>query len=171
MNSEMEDLLVKGARDRAVTRLLQWLAGGLVAILLVLFYINSQGVSVERHQQVTQGFERLRSLHDRFLEMLVASHAGLLPNYDPLVDTLADIRGLRTQLPDRLPPATRERLAGTVARYDRLLGQLADKGEELKSHNSVLRNSLSYLPIGVSRFLSENATDTLVPGTEPRQAE
>jgi signal transduction histidine kinase/FixJ family two-component response regulator len=75
---------------------------------------------------------------------VMRSKTGLHANYDTLVDPLVELRALQQKLHQR-GRASADKLS-SVASLDHAIDEKTQLIERFKSHNSVLRNSLDFLP-------------------------
>ena len=116
-------------------------------LLLVLTYMLIRSASPDpvRHERALQAMHAL-TLHDAELQRdVLQARAGLLRNYDPLVEAVAGLYGAvdALQAEARLGSGEAE-----LGRYlDRLAIALADEEalvETFKSSNALLQNSLMY---------------------------
>jgi signal transduction histidine kinase len=132
---------------------LRWLAAPMLCVLLAAacmwLYARSQGYDAAGYFQSVALLRQLKQLDAHWELDAMKSRIGLNQNYDPLVDPLPDMGDLPQQL-DALaspqPGDTPGRLAAAVAAYQDALKDKAALVESFKSHNAVLRNSLSFLP-------------------------
>jgi signal transduction histidine kinase/ActR/RegA family two-component response regulator len=128
-----------------IWRLVPILAG----LLLVLTYLLVRGASPDPvlHERILQALHAL-TLNDAALQRdILRARAGLLPNYDPLVQAR---RGVREAI-DTLRVAGDGPYGGSSAGIERHLGDLVAEAAEqealvetFKSDNALLQNSLAY---------------------------
>ncbi len=121
-------------------------------------YGQTRTADFDAHAQVIQGIARLRHDTEQLSKQVLASRFGLLNQYDPLTATSAELASAGAELRPLLGVTV-----GIDAELDAALGGLdkavaAQRGalERFKAENSVLKNSLYYLPLA-----AEHLTDSL----------
>ena len=122
-----------------------------IALLLCgVLYRRTQTIDVRAHEDVKDLLEHLQEVDSDLGKAVLASRYGLVNQYDGLTRDNAELDANRVEL--------RSLLSGTVYRNpstDRAISQLElaarslhNDVEQFKTQNSVLRNSLLYLPRG-----------------------
>jgi serine phosphatase RsbU (regulator of sigma subunit) len=111
-------------------------------------YTRSRSADFDRHARAVEGIGRVRHASGQLAAQVLASRFGLLNQYDPITATEASLDGADTELGSLL--------SGTVAldpeleRAVKTLAEVVDQqlagAERFKADNSVLKNSLFYLP-------------------------
>jgi serine phosphatase RsbU (regulator of sigma subunit) len=111
-------------------------------------YARSRSADFDRHARAVEGIGRVRHASGQLSAQVLASRFGLLNQYDPITATEANLDGAGDELGSLL--------AGTVALDPELERSLEVLGEAVhqqltgaqrfKADNSVLKNSLFYLP-------------------------
>jgi signal transduction histidine kinase len=132
---------------------LGWLPLGGLALVLIsvlgLLYERSQGRDTSSYFENVVILRQLKQLDARWELDVMKSKMGIHANYDTLVDPLIDLNKLQDRLRVNLA-GERHEAATSLAAADRSLGEAIQKKtrliEHFKSHNSVLRNSLFFLP-------------------------
>jgi signal transduction histidine kinase len=140
--------MVRRASDTWLLMATAALAVGIMAAL-TFFYIRMQQEDPAVYLRNEAGIRQLKQLDATWELDVMKSRTGISANYDALVDTLSRIASLhRTLRASMLGGTGRDRpalVAADVA-YARAIVQKSQAIESFKSHNSVLHNSLSFLP-------------------------
>jgi serine phosphatase RsbU (regulator of sigma subunit) len=114
----------------------------------VVLYTKTRAVDLGAHADVVDGLRRVQQLNTTLKQQALASRFGLLNQYDSMTRTSADLRATHAELKARLA-AVAYRDAAVDEALETLgaaLEQQRRDGEHFKSENSVLKNSLYYLP-------------------------
>jgi signal transduction histidine kinase len=121
----------------------------LLTAILAFLYVRTQGHDESSYFENVALLRQLKQLDARWELDVVKSKMGINTNYDSLVDRLVDLNQLRetlqTILPNQHHVAAGE-LADGVEAFHQSIQKKARLIEHFKSHNSVLRNSLAFLP-------------------------
>ncbi|PKO87970.1 MAG: GGDEF domain-containing protein [Betaproteobacteria bacterium HGW-Betaproteobacteria-12] len=146
-------------------RLLRQVVGFAILLgLLFWLFIRAEEISPEAHHAYMQSLRQVQQADVELNAAVLASHADLLRNYDPLVRHVRDIRGEEGRLlriPAALPELTQGKLRLLV---DRLIVSQREKAEDVdrfKRSNSVLRNSEIYFPQAAEAMLRQAGTRRL----------
>ena len=146
-------------RDR---RRWQWLALAMLSTaLLVLFgflYVKTRSEGTANYFENVAVLRQLKQLDAGWERDVLKSRTGIDSSYDSLVSPLAELQELQA----RLQPvaAARERVGDDhsvsvqLAAFNSAVTQKARLIEHFKSHNSILRNSLSFLPTAAEEVLA-----------------
>jgi two-component system, NtrC family, sensor kinase len=122
----------------------RWLVVAVLAAcalaLLFLLYENSQGASPAARAAVQENLRLMHQLDSDWNVGVMSAKVGLNDSYDPLVAPIQKIIGLLDRL--RSTSAVSAELTALRAAFARK----ADLVDNFKSHNSILRNSMRYLP-------------------------
>ncbi len=129
----------------------------LLSLTLVLAFLfnRTQAVDIEAQNRIMLNLRELEKLDAEWNVNILRSHIGLNPDYDPLSAPLPRMHALIDSLGTALP--TTQGVAARQA-YEALGRALRDKDElveQFKSHNAVLRNSLSYFPVALTDLKTE----------------
>ncbi len=128
-------------------------------------YLNTRTADFDGHAQVVQGFARVRHASARLSEQVLAARFGLLNQYDPLTATSAELLEaesiLRPLLEDTV--GANAKLRAAVDELAAAVGAQRAALERFKAENSVLKNSLYYLPTAADH-LTEDASRSPVAG-------
>jgi serine phosphatase RsbU (regulator of sigma subunit) len=127
------------------------LFAALVAIAVFgsgFLYVRSRSADFDRHARVLEALGSARQLHELLSKQVLAARFGLLNQYDPLTSTELSLVDARDELESRIA-ATVEvdgRLATALHDLDESVKAQRVRVERFKAENSVLRNSVYYLP-------------------------
>jgi two-component system NtrC family sensor kinase len=139
-----------------------WLAmagvGLALASSLGFLYVRTRGHDASGYFENVAILRQLKQLDDRWELDVLKSRMGINSNYDSLVDPLVEINSLRDELKGEIASWEGEgapKLEALDDDFGRTVEQKTKLVEHFKSHNSVLRNSLAFLPTAASDI--ENA--------------
>lgn len=149
-------------RVRVVVALL-----ALLAVAFAAYVLGTRGRAIDdvRHQQYAAEIARLQSLDHQLREDVMRVRAGLVANYDPVVSTLAELRGVHAHLadvPEFLAEPARAELRAAVARSDDAFVARAERIERFKTSSAILRNSLRYIPIAAAEIVGDEGDPELL---------
>jgi signal transduction histidine kinase/CheY-like chemotaxis protein len=153
-----------GKRSRRVGRSLVLLALGLT---LTYVFLRTRTVNVETHNQTVEALRKIKQLDAELDRDILQARFHLLATYDPLVETLAGLRGVERSLRTGSIAVAGKGHPGIDRALDAYASAVAEKEalvEEFKSHNSVLENSLRYLPIAVANASDAGSSNALLSG-------
>ena len=132
---------------------LNWLGmAGLAVVLasiLVLLYSRTQGHDESNYFENVALLRQLKQLDARWELDVLKSKMGIDMNYDSLVDPLLDLHELQERLQTIVAHQQQDggdALAIPSEEFHRAIEEKTRLIEHFKSHNSVLRNSLAFLP-------------------------
>lgn len=134
-------------------------------------YFKTQPASTEQHTNIVGDFGRLHALDAKIAQETLAARHGLAPNYDPLTRSSEQFQEALGDLTLALRSAS-ERDAEIATALTKLLNQSArraDAVERFKRQNSVLKNSLYYLPFAAQQVIDAASTSKL-DGVDPDKA-
>ena len=144
--------LLPRALRRRLNRLALPVLGLLLAAALMYTYLLTQDYDTAGYFEDVALLRQIKQLDAHWELDAMKSHIGLNQNYDPLVDSLRDMSALPQHL-SALEAAPRPddagRLRAAIAAYQLALKDKAALVDAFKSHNAVLRNSLTFLPTAV----------------------
>ena len=137
------------------------------ALLFLLLWIKSQSVNLAEHNQYVGTLRQLQEQDARINQSLLQLRLGLLNNYDPIVNKQAGIQALHNELasPPRFAGKNYQQIQRQVQESQQLWQEKNALIERFNSGNSVLRNSLAYLPIAVENLSGSSA---IAPETAAR---
>ena len=118
-------------------------------------YLRSRSADFDAHARAVEAIGRVRHLDRQLAEQVLAARFGLLNQYDPLTaseqELVAALGTLRTGVRDVV--GTKAELDGALAALERAVGERRRALEYFKTENSVLKNSLRYLPTAADEVL------------------
>ena len=145
----------------------QWQAGLAVAAVagLLWLFVEAQPVDPDTHNRVVGDIAELQKRDTELGEAVLQLHYRLTNNYDVVVALMQRIEALGTALEDHhkngLLPDTPE-VNRALSNIRQQIAHKAEKLNEFKSNNAVMKNSLIYLPSMVASVLEK-----LPRGDEP----
>lgn len=148
---------------RSDRRLPTWVTGYVLptgaALLFLLLWMKSQSVNLAEHNQYVGALRQLQEQDARINQSLLQLRLGLLNNYDSIVNKQAGIQALHDELasPPRFASTNYRQVQGQVQKSQQLWQEKNALIERFNSGNSVLRNSLAYLPIAVENLSGNSA--------------
>ncbi|MDP3739435.1 MAG: hypothetical protein Q8R02_18750, partial [Hyphomonadaceae bacterium] len=132
---------------------LGWLPmAGLALVLtsiLAFLFVRAQGHNTSSYFENVAIVRQIKQLDARWELDVMKSKTGINANYDSLVNPLSDLNQLQENLKTRVSGERHEAATALAAADDAFDGAIWEKTrliERFKSHNSVLRNSLVFLP-------------------------
>ncbi|CAN7664694.1 two-component system VirA-like sensor kinase [Neorhizobium tomejilense] len=140
-------------------RRLPFLAATLVVFLVVLTYFLAQGTSINAPRYERADALQSVILYDAELQRdVLLGRAGLLPNYDPLVGSMNNLRVAAADLPsdDGSIGNASSDIRQKTAEVARAVAEQEALVESFKSDNALLQNSLSYFNHLSQRLTSRN---------------
>lgn len=128
------------------------------AILIVLFYLQTRLMDLDRHDAAAQDLLRLKHLDTQLNEEILKAVSLQLSHFDSIVHTVSRMREINMRLHD-----SKNGLYGLISpkvdvdldTYQSLLNEKLEMVETIKSRTAIMRNSISYLPLELSR-ITEN---------------
>jgi signal transduction histidine kinase len=136
-----------------IRKRLGWLAvAGLALVLmsiLAFLFVRSNGYNAASYFENVALVRQLKQLDASWELDVLRSKMGINTNYDSLVDPLAELNQLHDTLEEHVTSErhdSRTALAEFDLAYDAAIEDKTRLVERFKSHNSVLRNSLAFLP-------------------------
>jgi len=120
-----------------------------LASILAFLYVRTQGRDDSSYFENVALLRQLKQLDARWELDAIKSKVGINTNYDSLVDPLLDLNKLREQLQAELssrPHVSGRALVDGTESFRQAVEEKTRLIEHFKSHNSVLRNSLAFLP-------------------------
>lgn len=119
------------------------------AVFLVVLYMFTQPVDLRRHNLLLNYFSQLQNDDARLGETVLQLHFNLANNYDHLTALSRNMRDIVSELRNGEAARDLRDDAGFLQQLQLLEQRLLDEKnalERFKSVNSVLKNSLAYLP-------------------------
>jgi len=134
--------------------------------LCAVLYQRSRAVDLRAHAELKNLLQQVRQIDSDLGKGALASRYGLVNQYDALTRSNADLEACRRELRLRLRGAVSldEQTEGAVTRLEHDERTLHDDVEHFKTQNSVLKNSLLYLPVAGnalrSKLMQQSPTGT-----------
>ncbi len=130
------------------------LAVCLSLVLCGLLYQQTRSFDLRAHAALKDSLQRVEQLDSDLGKGVLASRYGLVNQYDALTQSDADLDASRSELRSLLDGAI-ARSAATeraVVRLEQAERALRNDVESFKTQNSILKNSLFYLPVAGESF-------------------
>jgi signal transduction histidine kinase len=134
-------------------------AAAAVPVLLVLLtWLSFRAVDpdAERYDRALKALDRFTLVENALQRDVLSARAGMLRNYDPLVQQVDALREALGRVPDN---ASND--AAEVAAIDRFATEAArqeELTEQFKSANALLQNSLAYFPLLSARLAASDGS-------------
>jgi PAS domain S-box-containing protein len=143
---------------------LAWSGYLLIAALLVLvvLWFKYLPIDIDRHNQFLAHLRQMQSLDARINQNVLQARDGLLNNYDPIVNDLAQIKQLQVnlhQMPSFVDFESRKELDRLLQKHIDIWQQKEELILRFQSQNAVLMNSLAYFPIAIADAVNRNANN------------
>ncbi|AFY93214.1 DAHL domain-containing protein [Chamaesiphon minutus] len=136
----------------------------LVLVVLVLLWVKSLAIDVDRHNQYLAHLRQIQTLDARIDRNVLQVRDGLLTYYDPIVNDLAQINRLQTDLqraPSFVDADSRQELDRLLQTQRDLWQQKEESIFKFQSQNAVLINSLTYFPIAIADITKSTTAPAL----------
>jgi signal transduction histidine kinase len=135
-----------------------------VPVLLVLLtWLSFRAIDTdaERYDRALKAFDRFTMVEIALQRDVLSARAGMLRNYDPLVQEVDDLREALGRLHDNSTKDTEavaviDRFATAAALQEQLT-------EQFKSDNALLQNSLAYFQLLSTRLSASDGSGPLAP--------
>ena len=118
-------------------------------LLLALLLVKTQSIDYPAHDRFNSDLRRLKELDATINQDVLKARYNLLTYYDPLINQLAEVKELQSDL-KKLGSGAKEGQQDVLEALDAYASMSAHKEqliERFKSQNAILRNSLRYFPI------------------------
>lgn len=125
------------------------LVGGVATGLLWFLYHKTQAASPTTRVAVEAQLRQIHQLDSDWNFDIMSSKVGLNDSYDPIVLPFQKISATLIRL-EKAEGAENPDVKAQLATMRKVFAQKADLVDEFKSHNSILRNSLRFLPTAAS---------------------
>ncbi|MBS1728918.1 MAG: hypothetical protein JST51_19540 [Armatimonadetes bacterium] len=119
------------------------IAGGVG--LLALTYQHAKPSHEADYRAIGESIKHAENLETKLQREMLAARFGLVTNYDPIVATFDDIKATAQKI--KAQTKFSPELSKDAEAYGNILDPRANNLDDFKQQNSVLRNSLEYLPI------------------------
>ncbi|PKO57667.1 MAG: GGDEF domain-containing protein, partial [Betaproteobacteria bacterium HGW-Betaproteobacteria-19] len=132
----------------------------LTATILSWLFLQADAISTTEHQRYARN---LRALHQADAELnaaVLASRLGVQTDFDTIVASITTLHRLGEKLenvPDFLPNEDRFAVLSNVNAFRSTLEHKVDRIDLFKRELSVLRNSLSFLPLAADQLIEDPA--------------
>ena len=125
--------------------------------ILGIFYLETQSRQNTDYFSDIDILRQLKQVDGSWERDVLKSRMGIDPNYDPLIGPLVELNLLQGRLQHEEEGSTRSQKQKSLhAAFANLRDAIAEKAlliDHFKSHNAVLRNSLSFLPTAAEDLL------------------
>ncbi len=126
--------------------------------LLGLISIKAQPIDLKEQNRYIHNISQLKEIDGKIDRKILKSTGVIVKDYKPIINDFARMREQEIQLeniPRFIDRKCQRQLNNAWQSYIEILQQKQQLFEEFKDKNSILQNSLSYLPIAVSEFAIE----------------
>ncbi len=133
-----------------------------VLLVLVILWVKSLTIDVDRHNQYLAHLRQIQTLDARINQNVLQVRDGLLNNYDPIVNDLARLKQLQTnlqQMPSFIDEQSYQELDRLLQKHIYIWQQKEESILRFQSQNAVLINSLTYFPIAINDVVTKDTTD------------
>ena len=132
-----------------------------VLLVLVILWVKSLAIDNDRHNLYLTDLRQMQALDARIDRNILQARDGLLNNYDPIANDLAQIQQLQTAL--QQPPSfvdgdSRAELGRLLQTQRQLWQQKEESILKFQSQNAVLINSQTYFPTAISDIVAKTTT-------------
>lgn len=136
-------------------------------VFLFAFMLGkAQPIDFNEHNRYVDNINKLKELDGEIDREILKAKSGILKDYKPIVNDFAIRKDYELQLqliPRFIERQCQRKINNGLQAYMELLQEKQQLFEEFKDKNSIMQNSLSYLPIAVSEFstkAAENDSDS-----------
>jgi PAS domain S-box-containing protein len=132
-----------------------------VLLVLVILGIKSVAIDVERHNQYLANLRQIQYLCAHIHQNVLQMRSGMVKSYDPIVNDLAKLKQLQTdlkQIPSFIDSEGRKELNRLLQDHTRIWQQKEESIFKFQSQNAVLINSLTYFPIAIADLVQKDTT-------------
>jgi PAS domain S-box-containing protein len=136
-----------------------------ILTILAILWIKSIAIDNERHNQYLAHLRQIQTLDARIDRNVLQARDGLLNNYDPIVNDLAQLKQLQTalqQTPSFVDEESRQELDRLLKTNISIWLHKEDSILRFQSQNAVLINSLTYFPIAISDVVARDTTSPIL---------
>jgi PAS domain S-box-containing protein len=132
-----------------------------VLLVLVILWAKSLAIDNQRHNRYLADLRQIQTLDARIDRNILQARDGLLNNYDPIVNDLAQIQQLQTNLqqpPNFVDGDSRQELDRLLQTQLKIWQQKEESILRFQTQNAVLTNSLTYFPIAIADIVAKGTT-------------
>jgi PAS domain S-box-containing protein len=136
-----------------------------ILMILIILWIKSIAIDNDRHNQYLAHLRQIQTLNARIDRNLLQARDGLLKNYDPIVNDLAQLKQLQTalqQMPSFVDDESRQKLDRLLKINISIWLHKEDSILRFQSQNAILINSLTYFPIAISGIVAKDSTPPIL---------
>ena len=137
-------------------------AAAAVSVLLVLLtWLSFRAVDTdaERYDRALKALDRFTMLEIALHRDVLSARAGMLRNYDPLVQEVNDLREVLGRLHDN--SSEDAEAAAAIERFETAAALQEELTEQFKSDNALLQNSLAYFQFLSARLSASDESGPL----------
>jgi DAHL domain len=132
-----------------------------VLLVLVILGIKSVAIDVERHNRYLANLRQIQYLCAHIHQNVLQMRSGMVKSYDPIVNDLAKLKQLQTdlkQIPSFIDSEGRKELNQRLQDHTQIWQQKEESIFRFQSQNAVLINSLTYFPIAIADLVQKDTT-------------
>jgi PAS domain S-box-containing protein len=130
-------------------------------LVLVILWSQSLAIDVERHNRYLANLRQIQYLCAHINQNVLQMRSGMVKSYDPIVNDLAKLKQLQTdlkQIPSFIDSEGRKELNRLLQDHTRIWQQKEESIFKFQSQNAVLINSLTYFPIAIADLVRKDTT-------------
>ncbi|MGB8702326.1 MAG: DAHL domain-containing protein [Thermosynechococcaceae cyanobacterium] len=136
-----------------------------VLLVLAILWSKSLAINVERHNQYLANLRQMQYLGAHINQNILQARAGVLSSYDPIVNDLASLKQLQTDLkqtPSYIDAEGRQELNRLLQNNIHIWRQKEAFVLGFQSQNAVLLNSLTYFPVAIADLVKKDTTSPVL---------
>jgi PAS domain S-box-containing protein len=134
-------------------------------LVLVFLWVKSLAIDVDRHNQYLAHLRQIQTLDARINQNILQVRDGLLNNYDPIVNDLAQLQQLQIDLqqtPGFVDAESHQELDRLLQKHINIWHQKEESILRFQSQNAVLANSLTYFPMAITDLIAKDTTSHIL---------
>lgn len=132
-----------------------------LVLLFAFLWVKSQTIDFEQHNLYIVNLRQTQELDARINQNVLQARYGLLTYYDPIVNDIAKLKNIQSELrqtPTFIDRSRREKLNPWLQAYIEVWQEKEQYIQKFQSENAILRNSLSYFPIAIKELVERDTT-------------
>ncbi len=132
-----------------------------VLLVLVILWSKSVAINVEHHNRYLADLRQIQYLDAHINQNVLQMRSGMLRSYDPIVNDLAKLKQLQTnlkQMPSFIDSEGHKELNHLLQSHTQIWQQKEESIFRFQSQNAVLINSLTYFPIAIADLVKKDTT-------------
>jgi PAS domain S-box-containing protein len=132
-----------------------------VLLMLAILWSKSMGIDAEHHNRYLANLRQIQYLCAHINQNVLQMRSGMLKSYDPIVNDLAKLKQLQTdlkQMPSYIDAAGHQELDRLLQKHTQIWQQKEESIFRFQSQNAVLLNSLTYFPIVITDLVKKDTT-------------